>query len=759
LKNANSYLHKVLFNAPAIFCILHGPDHTYDFANELYLQLIGRRNIIGKPVRDVLPELQEQGYFEILDTVYKTGTSYIGNEMLVNFDRGNEKLEDAFFNFSYNAIYDDNDAIEGIHVYAVEVTEQVLSREIIKKSEESYATAVYFSDLGMWDFDVVNSKITTTGKMAEIFGLPSNGSYTVSQALACIYPDDRDEHFRLYRSIETNRINPKFETEFRIIAQDTGKVKWIHAKGMAFFDDQGKVYRTVGKVSDETNRKLVEIELKQYKDLIEEAVNLMPLKITNADADGRVFYYNQNWLDYTGLSKDEIDSHWNKIIHHDELEEFTIRWEQAVATGSDFEMELRFLDSHKQYKWNVMRASPIKDNNGKVIRWIATANEVHEQRKQRAELEHEVIKRTLELKTANAELLFQNEQKEKRAAELYIANKELIYQGAEKEKRARELVIANKELIYQGTEKQKRADELVIANKELIYQGTEKQKRADELVIANKQLVFQNREKGKRANELSNANKELEAFAHIASHDLQEPLRKIQTFIDRVVTNDNQNLSDKGKVYLEWVQDAAVRMRVLVQDLLSFSQVSAGARKFENVDLTLIVDEVIAELDDIIKEKGATIEIIETCSVNVIVFQFRQLLINLISNSVKFSNPSRPPVIQIAGRIVKGTALTKHLSNDITYCHLTFIDNGIGFEPQFKERIFEVFQRLHGKEVYAGTGIGLAIVKKIVDNHHGFINASSELGKGATFEIFIPADSNPLVEIMETKQNRLTRHL
>jgi len=711
-------LRKVLINAPAIFCILRGPDHTYDFANEMYLQLIGHRNIIGKPVRDVLPELQEQGYFEILDTVYKTGTSYIGNEMLVNFDRGNEKLEDAFFNFSYNAIYNEKDAIEGIHVYAVEVTEQVLAREIIKKSEESYATAVYFSDLGMWDFDVANNKITTTGKMAEIFGLPSNDSYTVSQALATIYPDDRDEHFRLYRSIETNKINPKFETEFRIIAQDTGKVKWVHAKGMAFFDEQGKVYRTVGKVSDETNRKLIEIELKQYKDLIEEAVNLMPLKITNADANGRVFYYNQNWLDYTGLSKDEIDSHWNKIIHHDELEEFTIRWEQAVATGSDFEMELRFLDRHKQYKWNVMRASPIKDDHGKVIRWIATANEIHEQRKQRAELEHEVIKRTLELKTANAELLFQNEQKEKRAAELYIANKELIYQGAEKEKRARELVKVNKE------------------------------------------LAFQNKEKEKRTSELINANKELEAFAHVASHDLQEPLRKIQTFIDRVVTNENQNLSDKGKAYLEWMQDAAERMRILIQDLLTFSQVGVAEQEFENIELGDIVEEVKTELADTIQEKHATIEISETCSFHVIAFQFRQLLNNLISNSLKFSNPARPSIIQIAARIVKGDSLTTQLSEGVTYSHLTVKDNGIGFEPQFSELIFEVFQRLHGKEVYAGTGIGLAIVKKIIDNHHGFIVASSEFGKGATFEIYIPTDSNTFIEILETKQDRvLTRHL
>lgn len=190
------------------------------------------------------------------------------------------------------------------------------------------------------------------------------------------------------------------------------------------------------------------------------------------------------------------------------------------------------------------------------------------------------------------------------------------------------------------------------------------------------------------------------------------------------------------------MQDAAVRMRILIQDLLSFSQVSIAERKFETIDLTLIVDEVKAELADTIHEKHATIEIIETCSLHVIVFQFRQLLNNLITNSLKFSNPSRPSHIQIAGRMVTGNKLTKQLSDGEAYCHLTVKDNGIGFEPQFSELIFEVFQRLHGKEFYAGTGIGLAIVKKIVDNHHGFIAASSELDKGATFDIYIPSDSH-----------------
>jgi signal transduction histidine kinase len=349
-------------------------------------------------------------------------------------------------------------------------------------------------------------------------------------------------------------------------------------------------------------------------------------------------------------------------------------------------------------------------------------------------------KRAAELGIANKELVFQDEEKEKRAAELFIANKELVFQNEEKEKRAAELIIANKELLFQNEEKEKRAAELIIANKELVFQNEEKEKRAAELIIANKELAFQNEEKEKRAAELIIANKELLAFTYISSHDLQEPLRKIQTFVTIILENENKNLSDSGKYNFQRMQLAAGRMQQLIDDLLAFSRINTTDHKFENTELGLIVEEVKTELKDTIQEKHATIETTELCAANIITFQFRQLMYNLISNALKFSNPEIPSCITITARIEKSSKLNiERLSSDRNYCHISVKDNGIGFEPHFRERIFEVFQKLHGKDVYEGTGIGLAIVKKIVENHHGIIIATSELGKGAQFDIYIPA--------------------
>jgi len=350
-------------------------------------------------------------------------------------------------------------------------------------------------------------------------------------------------------------------------------------------------------------------------------------------------------------------------------------------------------------------------------------------------------KRAAELIIANKELVFQNREKEKRAAELIIANEELVFQNDEKEKRAAEFIIANKELVFQNGEKEKRAAELIIANKELAFQNEEKEKRAAELIVANKELAFQNEEKEKRAAELIVANKELVAFNYISSHDLQEPLRKINVFSNIILEKESEHLSDSGKDNLRRIRFAAGRMQQLIEDLLAYSRTNATERKFEKTDLNTILQDVKVDQQEHIEDKHAIVEAPQAlCEANVIPFQFRQLMNNLIGNAVKFSIPGIPPHVIITSEIIAGD---KHISEkllpDKAYCHISVKDNGIGFDEKYKDRIFEVFQRLHGTDEYKGTGIGLAIVKKIVDNHNGVITATSELSKGATFDIYIPA--------------------
>lgn len=241
---------------------------------------------------------------------------------------------------------------------------------------------------------------------------------------------------------------------------------------------------------------------------------------------------------------------------------------------------------------------------------------------------------------------------------------------------------------------------------------------------------------------LISINKELEAFTYGSSHDLQEPMRKIQTFASRIIEKENKNLTDSGKNYLRLMQQAAERMQQLIRDLLTFSHISADERKFENVNIALIIEEVKSELQETIALKSAVIELKEVCEVRVIPFQFRQLLYNIVGNALKFANPAIPPHIIISSKNVKYEKLDITIApHGKEYCHIRISDNGIGFEQEYSEKIFEIFQKLHGKEEFTGTGIGLAIVKKIVGNHDGIITATSEPNKGASFDIYIPAST------------------
>ena len=189
------------------------------------------------------------------------------------------------------------------------------------------------------------------------------------------------------------------------------------------------------------------------------------------------------------------------------------------------------------------------------------------------------------------------------------------------------------------------------------------------------------------------------------------------------------------------MQLAAQRMQMLIDDLLAYSRTGNNESKLVKTDLGQIVDEIRKDLKEELDVRNAAIEEIGHCAFPMIPFQFRQLLQNLISNSLKFSKPGKNPHITIETKFGNGSKLKNvGLKPDNNYCHIILTDNGIGFPPEFNEKIFELFQRLHSKDQYMGTGIGLAIVKKIVENHHGVITATAELDEGARFDIYIPVE-------------------
>lgn len=242
-----------------------------------------------------------------------------------------------------------------------------------------------------------------------------------------------------------------------------------------------------------------------------------------------------------------------------------------------------------------------------------------------------------------------------------------------------------------------------------------------------------------RNRELEKSNKELASFNHVASHDLQEPLRKIQTFISRVSDADKAVLSESAKDYIHKIEVSAKRMRVLIDDLLLFSRTNTTKKEFIKTDLQELLESAESELGEIITEKGAVIVASKLPKLAVIPYQIEQLFINLIGNSLKYSRPDIIPEITIVSEKVNSADYPELLENsNKKFNKITFTDNGMGFDPLFKETIFVLFQRLHSKTDYPGTGIGLAICKKIVENHKGHITADSIPNNGSVFTVFLP---------------------
>lgn len=243
-----------------------------------------------------------------------------------------------------------------------------------------------------------------------------------------------------------------------------------------------------------------------------------------------------------------------------------------------------------------------------------------------------------------------------------------------------------------------------------------------------------------KTDKLVTANKELESFNFIANHDMQEPLRKLRNFADVLLFKEEKNLSINGKYLLQRLSETAKHMQMLIDSLLTYTRINNEATDFEKTDLNNIVDAIIIKLKAVITEKGASIKVDKLCETSVIGDQFEQLIYHLVHNSLKFSHSDRSPEIVIKSEIIPGSLLKGHKClKKARYCHICIADNGIGFDQQYKDRIFEMFQRLNEIDIYKGTGMGLAVCKKIVSNHNGFITAAGELNKGAQFDIYIPA--------------------
>lgn len=770
--------------APVAIAIFRGRDYVAEMANEAYLELIDRKEdeLIGHPLFESLPEVKEI-VKPLLDGVFNTGIPFHGNEIAAPIKR-NGKIGIFNFDLLYHPLKEEDGTISGIIVTATEVTEKVESRKKTELNEQKLNIIIQASELGTWELNIRTREAKYSDRYLEIIGgYTEPVTLTHNDLLAHLHPDDMDTRNMAVRdAIATGHLT----YEARVIWKDNS-IHWMEGKGKVFYDENGEAEKMVGTIRDITVERTQQLKIIESERKFRLLSDSMPQNIWTSDIEGNLNYFNKSVFEFTGLKlKDIYEKGWLDIVHPDDREENIKRWMHSITTGKDFLFEHRFRRHDGKYRWQLSRAIPQRDEEGKIQMWVGTSTDIQDQKTFADELEKQVNERTKQLKLLNESLKQSEERYHLMVGEvqdyaiLYLSKEGIIEnwnKGAEKIKgyKAEEIIGKSFENFYTPEDRMTKLPHYLLEQASKFgrfgHEGWRMRKNGT-LFWANVVITAVHNDEGdvigfskvthdltakkeaedklkqnaaeleQKNQELEKMNKELQSFAYISSHDLQEPLRKIQTFSNLIIDKEFDNLSDSGKDKFKRMQNAAQRMQTLINDLLAYSRTNNQDIVLTKTNLNDIIDDVIEDLKEEIQLKSGIIEAEKIhCDVDVIPFQFHQLMYNLVSNSLKFSHPDVIPQITIKCEINKGSKMKNdNLDKDRDYCHITFSDNGIGFDQQYSDKIFEVFQRLHGKETYQGTGIGLAIVKKIIDNHKGVITAKGELGKGATFDIYIPVE-------------------
>ncbi|UFH55058.1 PAS domain-containing protein [Spirosoma sp. KNUC1025] len=671
----------------------------------------------------------------------------------------------------------------------------------LKPSEPSHNNRLSFAlqaaGIGTWTLDNLHQQIWCDERCRELYGLSGGESVPYEQLVACIHPDDRlDVDIAIQRAI-----NPQsggtYYAQFRTREAKTRSWRWLRCKGRAFFSETGTAYQLTGVVeaiAPTTNiaGNLIEeapIATGLYvgRALIVEQANEAILKIWGKDAtvigkpladalpelqgqpfldiledifatgkaftaqgmpcdlvvDGtlRTFYFD---FTYKPLRNDtgEIYAIMNmavdvteQVLAHRQLEaiqadllQTTQRLGLALEAGSlgSYELDLAtgLMNCTPQCKINYGQPIDVPFNLPDLMHIIMAEDRSYVE---------QAITQSIEKQTAymaEYRIIWPDQSlhwvRASGRPTHFVGGKPTKMTGVTQE------ITAQRQLqLVLEQQVQERTEELEATNEELSATNEELASTNEELIEANQNLT--------------RSNENLEQFAYIASHDLQEPLRKIQQFGDLLKTRYADPVGEE-LVYLERMQSAASRMSVLIKDLLTFSRISTRQASTSPVALSLVVKEALENLSVAIEETSASIQVEPLPSIQGDNLQLVQLFQNLLSNSLKFHRTDEsgalvPPIINIRTSQVAVTDLPVSLkparSAAAYYC-IAVSDNGIGFDERYIDRIFQVFQRLHGKKEFAGTGVGLAICQKVATNHGGAISAISQPGKGATFSVYFP---------------------
>lgn len=633
LEDSEKRFRNLVQEAPVATAIYIGREMKIQWANDAMIKLWGKdKSVIGKTIREALPELDGQPFHQQLDDVFTSGIMYQGTE-----DPGHlvvdGKLRTFYFNFTYKALRDVDGNIYGILNMAIDVTETIKVKRQLQESEQNFRSLIMQAPIGITllkgDDHIVelanDQYLMLVGREREGF---------LNKPIWELIPEAKEQGFDIILRNVKETGEPFFGNEIPVLLIRNGipETVYINFVYEPLFDEERKVHSILVVAIDVTKqveaRKLVEISEERARLAIESArlgtyeVNLKTLEVHASSRFNELFDMEavSNQFDYVSR------------IHPDDLDARQQAHKIALTTG--------FLE----YECRVIK----KDGN---IIWLHVFGNYYFDEHNTPEKVVGIVKDITEEKMGEQEL----------------------------ERRVKE-----------------------------------------------------------RTEALTKLNEELQQFIYVSSHDLKEPLRKVQVFTSKLRT-DIGDANPELVQYTEKITASSQRMTTLINDLLNYSTLSNTEVPFEDINLSVVIENIKDDMEVLIKEKDATISTESLPCIRGIPFQVNQLFYNLLNNAIKFSKGNVPPLIKILCTILNKEEQKQFaLPAQTVYYKIEVIDNGIGFDTEYAERIFVVFQRLHLKHEYSGNGIGLAICKKIVQNHKGAIYAQSKPGRGSTFTLLLP---------------------
>lgn len=786
LEGSEAKFRSLIEQAPVATCLFTGPEMKIEVANEIMIGIWGKgADVIGKSFLEAVPELKDQPFLDILAEVYRTGIAYETKGAPANL-LINGVMRTYYFDFTYKPIFNADGEVYGIMDMAVDVTDSVIANQRIREKQQQLLSLFEQSSVGI----AILEKDNLAFSMANLFYgelVGRDSEYLIGKPLLEALPELMGQGFDqlLYEVIESGI--PYIANEVSVNLVRMGKLEtfYVDLVYQPYRENNDFISGVFVVATDVTQQVLSRKEVESSEAKLRSIISSAPAGIgLFVGREMIIEMPNQMFIDIVGKGAAITGKPLREVMP--ELvtygQPFLKILDDVYTTGIMYQS---FGDQVKIEKNGVMTYnyynitySPLFNEKGEVYAILDIAIDVTEsvrsrQKVEDAEASLRGVVEMAELSTWEFDIrqnvfryssrfmdwLGFSEDAEKIPDDAYnplppeykepvaAAIAEAIRPGSTGIYKNEHPIInritgqiriiqAHAQVFYDlaGNPQTLRGSaQDVTKERELQQQLTfQVEKRTEELQAAVGNLEQAN-------HDLQKSNSELAQFAYIASHDLQEPIRKISTFI-RMLEDNIDGIDQRSKSYIDRIHASTERMTILIRDILGFSQLSNENNGFVRVNLNDVIQSVLLDFDLVIEQKQAVVHYNNLPIIDAIPIQMCQLFANLISNSLKYSKNGLSPVITISAQPVseEERILFQVGVTGSVYYKIELQDNGIGFNPEYAEKIFNIFQRLHSKMEYAGTGIGLAMCKKIAQNHNGDIYALAQEKEGALFVILLP---------------------